>query len=242
MHSISDHRVTKYNVGAAELPDIPAGKQVVLVPGQVEDDASIRCGAGPVRTNLGLLKAARQANPDACLIYKPHPDVEAGLRAGQIPDRIALNHADFVVCNTSPASLIERADRVWTMTSLMGFEALMRGVPVTCLGMPFYAGWGLTDDLGPLCPRRTARPSLAQLVWAALIAYPRYVDPVSGLPCTPELIVERLADRIPFPKATRLSRLQALFARQSWLWRKLPVGFSPVPSARRYPLRAPAPE
>ena len=36
------------------------------------------------------------------------------------------------------------------MTSLMGFEALLRGIPVTTLGTPFYAGWGLTTDLGPI--------------------------------------------------------------------------------------------
>jgi capsular polysaccharide export protein len=85
--------------------------------------------------------------------------------------------------------------------------------------MPFYAGWGLTTDLGPICPRRAARPTLEQLAWATLIAYPRYVDPISGLPCTPELIVERLSNGQAFPKATALSRLQSLFASQSWLWR-----------------------
>jgi capsular polysaccharide export protein len=101
----------------------------------------------------------------------------------------------------------------------MGFEALLRGLPVTCLGTPFYAGWGLTTDLGPACPRRMARPSLDAFVWAALIAYPAYVDPVSGLPCTPELVVERLASGQPMPRARLLSKLQGLLAGQSWLWR-----------------------
>lgn len=237
---ITDHRITKYNVGSADLPDLPTGQEIVLVPGQVADDASVRFGAGKIASNLGLLRAARQANPDACLIYKPHPDVETGLREGQIPDSIALAHADIISRNTSAADLLERVDSVWTMTSQMGFEALMRGVPVTCLGMPFYAGWGLTEDLGPTCLRRTARPGLAELVWAVLIAYPRYVDPVTGLPCTPELIVERLSAGVPFPRATRLSRLQALFAGQSWLWRDLPKPRWHAPSARRYPLPAPA--
>jgi capsular polysaccharide export protein len=58
----------------------------VLVVGQVEDDASIRLGAGVVRTNLGLLTAAAHANPGARIIYKPHPDVEAGLRPGTIAE------------------------------------------------------------------------------------------------------------------------------------------------------------
>jgi len=213
-------RVTKYNVGQ-HAPAPPAKRRpVVLVPGQVEDDASIRRGCGEVRTNLALLQAARRANPAAWLIFKPHPDVEAGLRAGAIPAEIAAQHADEIACDRSAADLMDAADALWTLTSLMGFEALMRGLPVTCLGTPFYAGWGLTTDLGPPVARRTARPSLEQLVWAALIAYPSYRDPVSGLPCSPELIVERFASGVQSRRAGALSRLQGLFASQSWLWRR----------------------
>ena len=95
----------------------------------------------------------------------------------------------------------------------------MRGKAVTCLGTPFYAGWGLTEDLGPSVARRTARPTLDQLVWAALIAYPRYRDPVSGLPCRPELVVERFANGQTTRQATVLSKLQGAFAGVSWLWR-----------------------
>ena len=36
-------------------------------------------GGATIRTNLELLKAARQAVPDAHLVYKPHPDVVAAL-------------------------------------------------------------------------------------------------------------------------------------------------------------------
>ena len=98
----------------------------------------------------------------------------------------------------------------------------MRGRPVTCLGMPFYAGWGLTRDLFPEPPRRRARPTLAAFVHAALIAYPRYLDPVTGLPCPPEVVVERLA-RHDLPAAGRVNRLlaklQGVFASHPWLWR-----------------------
>lgn len=217
--TILDGRVTKYNLRGPELPRPPPGRRVVLVPGQVEDDASILRGCGKTRTNLGLLRAARAGNPDAWLIYKPHPDVEAGLRAGSVSEADARALADHVAGQGSPADLLDLADSVWTMTSLMGFEALLRGKPVTCLGTPFYAGWGLTEDLGPACSRRIARPTLDQLVWATLIAYPSYVDPASGLPCPPELVVERLAAGVPGRRAGLLSKLQGLLASQSWLWR-----------------------
>ncbi|MDT8345039.1 MAG: capsular polysaccharide biosynthesis protein [Thermohalobaculum sp.] len=197
--------VTKYNLRGPALSALPPGRRVVLVPGQVEDDASIRRGTGAVRTNLGLLAAARAANPEAFVIYKPHPDVEAGLRQGRVPEAEARRLADHVARHASARGLIGLADEVWTMTSLLGFEALLRGRAVTTLGVPFYAGWGLTRDLGAPPARRQARPVLDALVWAALIAYPAYVDPVSGLPCEAELAVERLAAGV-VPRPARRTR------------------------------------
>jgi capsular polysaccharide export protein len=69
----------------------------------------------------------------------------------------------------------------------------MRGREVTCHGTPFYAGWGLTRDLGAVPARRTRRLTLDALVAGVLILYPRYLDPVTGLPCSPEVLVGRMA-------------------------------------------------
>ena len=215
---LSAEGLSKYNLGGT-VPALPEGHRI-LVPGQVEDDASIRKGAGAVRTNLDLLKAVRAANPDAVILYKPHPDVEAGLRPGAVPQ--ARDLADLVLPGADPAQLFAEVQEVWTMTSLLGFEALLRGVPVTCLGTPFYAGWGLTRDLGPVPPWRTAGPDLAQLAHAALIAYPRYWDPVSRRPCPPEVAIDRLATGdIPHPGTANrlLSKLQGRFASLAHLWR-----------------------
>jgi capsular polysaccharide export protein len=211
--------LSKYNTGAA--PDLTALREGtrLLVPGQVEDDASIRLGAGSVRTNLALLQSARAAHPDAVILYKPHPDVEAGLRPGAIE---AGGLADVVLRGVDPGALLEQVDAVWTMTSLIGFEALLRGLPVTVLGQPFYAGWGLTQDLGPEITRRVTRPDLAGLVHATLIDYPRYRDPVSGLPCPVEVIADRLAMGEALPRAPLLrllSKAQGLAASYAWIWR-----------------------
>jgi capsular polysaccharide export protein len=222
MERLRKGAISKYNLGGG-LPDIPAGRRI-LVPGQVEDDASIRLGAGEERTNLALLQAARAANPGAVIVYKPHPDVEAGLRPGavdaaQLKDR---GLADVVASRADAIALIGACDAVWTMTSLLGFEALIRGKPVTCLGAPFYAGWGLTTDLAPVPARRVARPDMAALVHATLIAYPRYHDPVSGRPCPVEVVVERLATgAVPHPGLANrwLSKVQGRLAGYAWLWR-----------------------
>lgn len=213
--------LTKYNLDAAPLPDLPQGFRI-LVPGQVEDDASVRFGAGEERTNLALLARVRAENPRAVILYKPHPDVEAGLRAGAVPGAEALRFADHLAAGCGTADLIEAVDAVWTITSGLGFEALLRGRPVTCLGMPFYAGWGLTRDLIAAPARRRARPSLAALAHAVLIGYPRHVDPVSGLPCPPEVVVERLIRREgtqPRRGARLLARVQGVLAGQARLWR-----------------------
>ncbi len=220
--------VSKYNLGGALL-DLPAGTRI-LVPGQVEDDASIRLGAADVRTNLGLLQAVRAANPGAVIVYKPHPDVEAGLRPGAVDARALMARglaarglADVVATRADPVALISACDAVWTMTSLLGFEALIRGKPVTCLGAPFYAGWGLTVDLGPVPARRVARPDLATLVHATLVAYPRYYDPVSRHPCPVEVVVDRLASGVvlrPGRGMRVLAKLQGRFAGFAWLWRR----------------------
>lgn len=215
--TLTDKGLSKYNLGGS-LPDLPQGHRI-LVPGQVEDDASILKGGGDVRTNLALLQAARAAHPEAVIIYKPHPDVEAGLRAGQID---AWELADVVADQTDIAQLLAAVDEVWTITSGTGFEALLRGLPVTTLGAPFYAGWGLTTDLGPVPQRRTARPDLDGLVHAALIDYARYFDPVTATACPVEVAVIRLATgTVPHPGAANrlLSKLQGVFATYAHLWR-----------------------
>ena len=202
---IREKSVSKYNIHG-ELPDFPPTGRKILVVGQVEDDASIKLGAGRIATNAGLLAEARAANPGATLIYKPHPDVEAKLRTGELAQSEGL----IVAQGASAAALMDHVDEAWTMTSLLGFEALLRGIPVTTTGAPFYAGWGLTQDLGAVPERRQAQPSIEALAHAALIAYPRYRDPVTGLPCPVEVAVERLAEgRAPKP-AGLLAGLQRL--------------------------------
>ena len=212
--------LTKYNAGqtAAEI----TGTRRILVPGQVEDDASILTAAGDIKTNLALLTAVRRANPDAIILYKPHPDVEARLRLGAVPDRDTAASADRVLTNTDPGTLLTQIDEVWTMTSLLGFEALLRNKRVVTYGAPFYAGWGLTHDLGRPPTRRVARPDLLGLLYATLIAYPRYFDPVTRLPCPVEVVVDRLNESAPArhsPINRALSKLQGLCASRAAFWR-----------------------
>jgi len=174
-------KVSKYNLGRTALRVESGGRRVLLVPGQVEDDASIMRGSPAVRTNLDLLRAVRAANPDACILYKAHPDVVAGNRRGAVPAGELAVLADQCVNEANIIDCILASDEVHTMTSLSGFEALLHGRTVHCYGGPFYAGWGLTVDHLAL-PHRGRHLGLDALVWAAMLEYPRYVLPeVPGL-------------------------------------------------------------
>ncbi|MBR6876488.1 MAG: capsular polysaccharide biosynthesis protein [Neisseriaceae bacterium] len=171
------NNISKYNVGSADfrLPESAKNKKVILVPGQVEDDASIRFGAPNIHKNADLLMAVRKDNPDAFIIYKPHPDVVSGNRIGHIPEHITTEFADLTVPEIDILSCLNAADEVHTMTSLTGFEALLRDKKVVCYGLPFYAGWGLTEDKLNL-PRRTRRLTLPELLAGTLMYYPIYVN------------------------------------------------------------------
>lgn len=212
-------QLSKYNTGNTGLTEIPAGRRI-LVPGQVEDDASIRYGTDDISTNIGLLAEVRRINPAAVIIYKPHPDIEAGLRQGAVPD--AAQYADVILDDADPISALAQVDEVWTLTSFIGFEAMLRGIPVTCLGKPAYSGWGLTTDRWKPITRRAASPDLVALTHAILIDYPRYFDPITNSACPVEVIVDRLEhNEVPRPRLFNrsLSKLQGLFASFAYLWR-----------------------
>jgi capsular polysaccharide export protein len=210
-------RLSKYNLGGAalELPPEAAGRRTILVPGQVENDASVLTGGGGL-TNLDLLRKVRTDNPGAYVIYKPHPDVEAGQRPGRVAWSDLSDLADLVIAGLDITACIEAVDEVHTLTSLAGFEALLRGRPVTCHGWPFYAGWGLTTDKDSAPAPRRRPMSLDALVAASLIRYPLYLDPISWLPCDAATFVTRLAEasasaradgrQPPFGRITRFAR------------------------------------
>lgn len=213
MRHLIEAGISKYASGGRAYERPAKGRRLVLVTGQVEDDLSVQLGGAGVAGNLDLIRRARAAEPDAYLIFKPHPDVDAGHRRGRVADTQALEFIDSVVRDVPMASLLDSVDAVHVLTSLAGFEALIRDCEVVTHGQPFYAGWGLTRDLAPPIDRRRGRNvTKAQLVAATLILYPRYLDPVTKLPCPPEILVERLAAQ-PVPQETLLTRFRRLQGR-----------------------------
>ncbi|WEX91074.1 capsular polysaccharide biosynthesis protein [Sinorhizobium garamanticum] len=188
-------RLSKYNSGnSLDIASVYGKKtrQRVLVIGQVERDASITYGCARRVTNNDIVRLASSENPDAQIIYKPHPEVLRGTAKAKSNPELVRDIAMILTQDISLADSLETVDHVYTITSLSGFEALLRGIKVTTVGCPFYSGWGLTDDRQP-SPRRNRKLSIDEVFAAAYILYAKYLDPVTKKPIELEHALEVLA-------------------------------------------------
>ncbi|EJJ9802976.1 capsular polysaccharide biosynthesis protein [Campylobacter coli] len=185
---IMQNKFSKYNGLKHEKLNFNTNKKIILIPAQVEDDASMILGGAGYDT-LKLLQSVRKANENAFIVFKPHPDVLSGNRKGLKDKSIILKYCDEIIENVSIDSAINASDEVHTITSTSGFDALLRGKKVVVYGKPFYAGWGLTQDLHHIS-RRTRVLSLEELVAGVLILYPRYIHPKSKNLCEVELALD----------------------------------------------------
>ncbi|HEG0327396.1 TPA: capsular polysaccharide biosynthesis protein [Campylobacter coli] len=187
---IMQNKFSKYNGLKHEKLNFNTNKKIILIPAQVEDDASMILGGAGYDT-LKLLQSVRKANENAFIVFKPHPDVLSGNRKGLKDKDIILKYCDEIIENVSIDSAINACDEVHTITSTSGFDALLRGKKVVVYGKPFYAGWGLTQDLHHIS-RRTRVLSLEELVAGVLILYPRYIHPKSKNLCEVELALDTM--------------------------------------------------
>jgi capsular polysaccharide export protein len=191
------HRLSKYNhaadwelrgfLGSNSGMEVDVGVvRAVLVIDQTAGDMSVSLGGANADTFAAMLAAARAENPQATIYVKTHPEVTAGRKGGyltQVQDDVVDGQRTVVLRQEiNPLSLIEQMDRVYVVTSTMGFEALLAGKPVSVFGMPWYAGWGATDDR-QTCPRRLPYAgrlrSVDELFAAAYFHYTRYLNPVT---------------------------------------------------------------
>ena len=205
-------KLGKYNVGYEKnIKPLDTNSKVILIPGQVEDDASIIYGSPIIKTNLELVQIVRQKNPDAYIIYKPHPDVLSGNRIGRINESELKKYINDIVEFVDIIHCIEQVDEIHTITSLAGFEALIRHKKVVCYGQPFYSGWGLTKDIYPNS-RRKRILSLDELIYIVMYEYPIYIHPQSLDFTDPETLIKYLNNK-------KLEKMRPI--KQFWLKKQL---------------------
>lgn len=183
IEKIVENRFSKYNIlSHKELKlNTKANQKIILIPAQVEDDASMIYGGMGFDT-LKLIQTVRKNNIDAFIVYKTHPDVVSGNRKGLKDKNIILEYCDAVIEDISIDTSIGLCDEVHTITSTAGFDALLRNKKVFTYGLPFYAGWGLTEDFQK-CERRTNKLDLYSLCAGVFLLYPKYISPKTKTLC-----------------------------------------------------------
>ncbi|ASQ07411.1 capsular polysaccharide biosynthesis protein [Sinorhizobium meliloti] len=200
---LTESGISKYNGARRRAAEEVYGEKTrkrVLVVGQVEDDASVRYGCLARMSNNDLVRLANSEQADAQILYKPHPDVLSRVRPAR-SDPAEVAHLCELVTDSLPlAEALRTVDHVYTITSLAGFEALIRGIPVTTAGCPFYAGWGLTDDR-QTNPRRGRQLSIEALFAGAYLLYPRYFDPETGAQTSFEATVTAIRRQLDEPQS-----------------------------------------
>lgn len=182
MQMLLQYRLSKYNHAPDyEIPVIE-GKSRVLVVDQTVGDVSVKYGMATDTTFHRMLNTAVLEHPDAEIFVKVHPDVIAGKKKSYLLELAKQFNCRILSSAVNPWAVLDIVQHVYVVTSQLGFEALLANKKVTCFGLPFYSGWGLTDDRQQ-CKRRGVKRSLAQVFHAAYIKYCRYVNPYSGLRC-----------------------------------------------------------
>lgn len=180
--------LSKYNIHDPDLVPPPPG--YVLVVDQLRGDASIAHSGANAARFAEMLALAQEEHPHTRIVIKTHPETQSGLRPGHFngePD------ARVTLCNqpVSPWRLLEGAIAVYTVSSQLGFEAILTGHRPVVLGQPFYAGWGLSDDRFPV-DRRRRTLTRTQLFAGAMVLAPTWYDPCRDRLCEIEQVIDQL--------------------------------------------------
>lgn len=156
-------RASKFNHGLG--PELPAERFVVVLaePTPFGGDKKVSRA-----TTAQLVAKATQAFPTHKVVVVP--------------------------ANEYAADALEKADAAFVHSSPVGFESLLWGTPTYAFGMPFYAGWGVTNDSLPSPERRMPLThGIAQLAYAYLVRYSRYVNPYDSSRISTEQALNLLA-------------------------------------------------
>ncbi|HEX8416090.1 MAG TPA: capsular polysaccharide biosynthesis protein, partial [Methylobacterium sp.] len=159
------------------------GRRRIAVVDQPRGDPAIGFGLAGEARFAAMLEAALVENPGADLVVAMDPAAHRHPGPGHLDGLAAAKGARLVRDPVTAWSLVEACDAVYVVTSHVGFEAAMAGRPVVCFGMPFYAGWGFTDDRLDLA-RRTRPRRAAEVFAAAYLVASRYYEPYEGDPCS----------------------------------------------------------
>jgi Capsule polysaccharide export protein len=171
---VVSERLTKYNRYAACGTPVNLEAGSVVLIDQTPHDASIKFGSAERRTIIDMVNAAVSENPDVPIYFKRHPDnIQKTRNTLQTTSRVR-----YLADTADITQVLDQAAKVYVVSSQVGFEALLRGKEVVTFGMPFYAGWGLTDDRQPF-QRRKQKRTIEDIFYAACIDLSIYFNPLT---------------------------------------------------------------
>lgn len=186
MGGIVSRKISKYN-NQPILSNPRIGsvhKDKILIIDQDNGDLSTFLGSASEHHFNEMLQAAVDENPGCDIIVKTHPDsLVANGKKGYYSKVKENDRVYKITYPINPYSIIEAVKKVYVATSTFGFEALMAGKDVSVFGIPWYSGWGITDDR-QTCTRRNQKRSLEDLFHAFYIQYTHYANPFTNTPCS----------------------------------------------------------
>lgn len=156
---ILKNKISKYNNQLKEFPKPNNDKKNILIVDQTYGDQSIQLEEDTAIVFQRMLDTAIEENSDCNIFLKIHPEQLVGRRLGFYttnkddikPGQVYINRekypqVHFITDFYNPIDLLSKMDKVYTVSSQIGFEALLFRKSVITFGMPFYAGYGFTDD------------------------------------------------------------------------------------------------
>lgn len=198
---IVEYKISKYNAAPDFKLQIGSkNRKKLLLIDQRYGDMSVVCGLADIHTFERMLSDALDYYADWDIIIKQHPDAIKGGKSSYFDkERLyftkCMENVFIIDYDINPYSLIEAVDEVFVCTSMFGFEACMAGKKVHCYGMPFYAGWGITEDKIKIS-RRNKNRDIIDIFYFSYVCLSRYIDPRTNKQCSIEDLIDYFRQRI----------------------------------------------
>lgn len=178
IEEINQFNITKYNKYVSDVEcAYHIEENCILVVDQKKGDASITFAGASDATFLEMMQAAIKDNPGKQIYFKRHPDsVHKNFNSYRNRN---LKEIEVLPDDIQIAHVLKKCEKVYTVSSQVGFEGLLKGKQVVCFGVPFYAGWGLTDDRA-FVPRRNKKRKLEEIFHQVCIKQSVYFNPYTG--------------------------------------------------------------
>jgi hypothetical protein len=197
-------KVSKYNhapqvILADCFPQLKNRQHRILLIDQRYHDQSVESGLANDQSFDQMVLDALHDYPESQILIKKHPDSIFGAKKSYLNfDRLqklnAMHRIIPIMFDINPYSLFAQVDDIFVATSGMGFEALMAGHQVHCYGVPFYAGWGLTQDKQTLTRRHRSR-RLEDIFHFAYIENSRYFHPELGQRVSLDTLIDYIIEK-----------------------------------------------